>query len=110
MLGSGAIEAGFIKEQVLIGNARPSLLIELSLLPDYEEKQLSSEELLKHDQKAGFVIQEKLIQRKRERKEAKWEYEKKTDPEGFKKRQRHRQWRTFRRHPLKFIFDPSKRK
>jgi len=110
MLDSGVIDADLIKQQVAVGNIRPSLLIELSLLSGYENKEMSEKELLKHDQQSGFVIHQKLIQRNKERKQTQWEYEKKTDPEGFKKRQRFRQWRTFRRHPLKFIFNASKRK
>ena len=110
MLDTGAIEEDFIKQQVAIGNARPSLLIELSILPGYEEKQLSPKELRDYDQKAGFVVQEKLLKRRRKMKDALLDYEEKHDPEGFKKARRSRRWRTFRRHPLKFIFDASKRK
>ena len=110
MLDTGAIDENFIKQQVSIGNARPSLLIELSILPGYEDKQLSTEELRDYDKKARFVPQEKLLKRLRKRKDALLEYEEKNDPQGFKKARRKRRWKTFRRHPLKFIFDSNKRK
>jgi len=109
MLDSGALEPGYIREQLERKFIRPSLLIELGLSDQHKGKQLSPKELARYDESRGFIIQQQLNERKLARKLARLEHQQQTDPEGFVRERRKRRWRKFTRHPVRFIKDPMMR-
>lgn len=61
-LREGAIARTFVEEQVRLGHARPSLLLEL------ERHDVDKQELLAHDRKMQFVAHRELLRRFAERK------------------------------------------
>ncbi|HET9484034.1 MAG TPA: hypothetical protein VFO79_08760 [Xanthomonadales bacterium] len=66
MLAAGAIGADAVRTEVALGYARPSLLVELGLVPGATD----AASLAAHDRAAGFVAHRKLLARFAERKRA----------------------------------------
>lgn len=67
MLDQGAVGAEAVREEVALGHARPSLLIELALASGPRD---DADALRKHDQAQGFVAHRRLLQRFADRKRA----------------------------------------
>jgi len=77
MLGSGALGKHEVEEEVRLGYARPSLLLQLGLVDDAEAGKirdalpgLKPELMLAYDRAAGFVVHRELLARFAERKRA----------------------------------------
>ncbi|HVF35244.1 MAG TPA: glycosyl transferase [Candidatus Saccharimonadia bacterium] len=66
MLGAGAIDAQRVREEVELGHARPSLLIELGIEPGAADPA----SLSAHDRAAGYVAHRTLLERFAARKRA----------------------------------------
>ncbi len=109
MLDNGALTPGFIREEVDKGHIRPSILLELGLSDKHQGRSFTPQQLVKYDNKAGYVIHEKLINWMHERKMANLAIRQKEDPQGFARWRRKTLVRNFIRRPIKFIRDPKKR-
>lgn len=69
MLDAQAIDADTLRDEVELGYARPSLLLELGLVPAPADA-LTPKALAAHDESQGFVAHRKLLARFAERKRA----------------------------------------
>ena len=69
MLDAQAIDADAVREEVALGHVRPSLLLELGLVPVPADA-LTPKALAAHDETRGFVAHRKLLARFAERKRA----------------------------------------
>ena len=111
MLENGAVSEQMVRDEVVAGHVRPSLLPQLGLSDRHRQApaDLTAQELLRYDQAVGFVIHKKLFADMDTKHKARVEYERKTDPNGYWRRRCERMWRSFYRHPIRFFIEPKLR-
>jgi hypothetical protein len=109
MLSNGSLSPGLIRAEVAQGHVRPSLLLELDLSGNSHGQRFTPKQLLKYDQRCGYVIHQKLFEGMAQRKAARLAHEREADPNAFRRRERRLRWRMFRRHPIRFLRDPQPR-
>jgi hypothetical protein len=109
MLENGVLSPRLVEEEVAKGHLRPSLLLELGLSEDPKGKRHSPQELLKYDQRAGYIIHKELFEAMAQRKRTRLAREQELDPQGFRRRQWQRQLRYVVRYPIRFLRELIKR-
>ncbi len=102
MLADGALTADFVRAEVACGHLRPSLLAELGLDESLKGRTLGPNDLIKLDQRAGFVAHGELREALQRRDAAR---ERDANPTGYRQRERHRRWSEFRRHPIRALLN-----
>ena len=103
MLAENALDAATVRQEVANGHVRPSLLPELGLEGKRPDGYWSPARLLKHDKRRGYVIHQKLIDDMNAKEKARLEHARTVDPDRYWRERRHRMWRNFYRHPLRFF-------